>query len=55
VLHVAKWFIDFLNNSLVVVVRNHENWKLEKIQIKEPKNIDEIFVPYFVNNDQGKY
>jgi len=48
VLAVSKLFILFLNHCLVVVARNHMNWKFKKIHIQEPPKINDIFLPYFV-------
>lgn len=53
VLNVAKLFILFLNHCLVVVARNHKNWKLEKIHIKDPPKINDILLPYFVGKPEA--
>jgi len=41
VLNVAKLFLSFLQHCLGVVARNHNNWKIEKIEIHDPLKIND--------------
>jgi hypothetical protein len=49
VLDTAKLFILFIHHCLVVVARNHNNWKIEKIEINDPPPINNVLLPYFVD------
>lgn len=60
VLDAANSFKLFLHHCLVVVARNHSNWKFEEIEIHDTLKITDVFLPYFVEkpiennvNDKG--
>lgn len=49
VLNVANWFLIFLNHCLVAFSKRYKKITLDKIEIKEPFDIKNVFLPYFID------
>lgn len=49
ILRIAELFVQFIYHCLVAMIGNHENIELEKVNIGNIPNINDISLPYFVS------
>ena len=48
ILDVTKWFLDFVQDCILVISKKYLQMKPEEVQIPEPSSLNDIRLPFFV-------